>query len=195
MEQKGTKTVVIFIFLAVAQAGLQAESGRFLNGGMFYHVGAGEIRMNSHKKAGLSKGLGGRIALTVAKGIRVGAMGFSTEFTYRNESEIKGSYAGLGFGGITLEAIFPIGRAWLSGGFLAGMGSVRHLHIISQEGDQKTVTYERYATWIFMPLILAEFPLNRSISLAVMADWILGTKIAQGRSFGPRLHVGLLFNR
>jgi len=162
---------------------------------MFYHVGAGRIRMDTGIASGISRGLGGRIAFSVSPRIRIGAMGFSTGFTYRSVSAGKGSYVDLSFGGITLEYGIPLKRVRISGGLLAGMGTARQLHIIGEETNLKIVTYEKYTTWIFMPMGLLEVQVSESLSLAFLADWVTGTALIAGKSYGPRIHIGLLFNR
>jgi hypothetical protein len=162
---------------------------------MLYHVGMGSVTIPGGKVQGLAMGLGGRAAFTITPHFRIGGMGFNTGFDYETTHLVKGSYVNLKFGGLTVEYMVHIKKLRVSPGALAGGGSVQYLHILGEQHDVKMVLFEKTGTFIFMPYLLTEIPISKSVSVAIMGDWILGTRICDGISYGPRVHVGVLFGR
>lgn len=167
----------------------------FLSGGMFYHVGAGEVVSSFGRAAGLSSGLGGRVAFTVLPWLRAGGMGFSTGFSYSSLPGEADSSVVMGFGGLTGEFLFPAAMMTFSAGLLLGGGTLRQLHVIDRAAGLKTVSLEDTGTLVVMPYVLIELPVGGHFSLALLGDWVLGNRIADGWSYGPRIHLGALFNR
>jgi len=141
-------------------------------------------------------GLGGRLAFCLTPSVRLGGMGFNSGFTYESNSNGLGSYVNLKAGGITAEYLFTLSKHLrMSFGFLAGGGNLYHLDIISDNGSNKLVTYEKYSTFIVSPLSLFEFLFGKSYSIVLISNWIFGNKIIFGYSYGPCLHIGILFNK
>lgn len=165
-----------------------------MNGGMLFHIGTARAAFSGLAPEGINLGLGGRAAFTVLPWLRLGGMGFSTRFVYATSFVAMGSYAEAGLGGLTAEFLWDTGYTRLSAGFMAGGGSVTRMHVQSVMGDSLVVRYESIASFVFSPLVMAEFPLTDSLSFAVMADWIFMPSL-EGPSYGPRFHLGVLFNR
>ncbi|NLG17076.1 MAG: hypothetical protein GX556_07080 [Fibrobacter sp.] len=171
-------------------------SKQILNGGMFYHLGPAQISSDHGNIDGLTMGLGGRIAFNLGRSLRVGGMGFGSGFSYKSASGADGSFVRLKGGGITAEYVLSFSdQLRLSLGVLAGMGSLHHLHVISDNGDTMFVTNDKYGTAIGSPILLFEYLFGRSYALCFMGNWLMGNKIASGKSFGPCFHIGILFNR
>ena len=162
---------------------------------MLYHAGAGNVTFGSETIRGTVRGLGGRIAFFVTDAIRLGGMGFNTGFEYQSEQNTTKSYVSLRFGGLTADYSLFLKNVRISTGVLLGGGGINHLHIISEQDLQKLVTYRKYGTFIIMPLLAAEVPVKENLSIALMKDVILGTNIIDGKLYGPRLHIGILFSR
>jgi hypothetical protein len=167
--------------------------GRFINGGMFYHLGAGFVALPYGEVRGLSSGVGGRLAFTILPGFRIGGMGFNTGFDFKSAG--NGSYVNLRFGGLTAEYGRSIGSGRISLGMLLGGGVLRTLFIHEMIDGRAIVSLDKFGTMIAMPMLIGEVPLGEKISVALMGDWILGSRIAAGHSYGPRFHLGMLFNR
>lgn len=190
VKKAAALTAVFFL----AAACIFPERSPFFNGGMLYHGGYGAVAYGSGI-TGYANGLGGRLALAVLPNLRIGGAGFATGFAYASAGVTESSF-GIGFGGLTAEAFFDIRPVRISVGVLAGGGAVRLLHVESVNGDgTRTVRMEHTASIIAMPYLIGEIPLGEVISLAFMADWVFGSRIAGGYSYGGRLHIGLLFNR
>lgn len=183
----------ILIILCALSFTATAQIAR--GGGMFYHLGVGRVTLPDGEARGAGAGLGGRIAFGLTPSFRVGGMGFSTGFDYRSRVGLPQSLFSLRCGGLTAEYGIVLSALRFSAGVLVGGGSTRNLHIHEQRADTLTVTYRRDATMILMPLALAEYRVRTAMSLAVMVDWILGTAIGLGRSYGPRVNIGVLFER
>ncbi|MBI4977906.1 MAG: hypothetical protein HZC28_10500 [Spirochaetes bacterium] len=189
------KIAAVMISLLISASSAPLLTAPFLNGGMFYHAGYGDVRSPFGDISGLSAGLGGRLAFSVLPWLRAGGMGFASGFDY-NGPGLPGSYCSIGAGGATVEAFTAFGPVVCSIGMLAGGGTIRQLHIISnQSAGVSTVSYTSTGTFIAVPFCIIEMPVTPAFSIAVMADWLFGTRIISGSSYGPRVHLGILFNR
>ncbi|MEK6796378.1 MAG: hypothetical protein AABZ39_16495 [Spirochaetota bacterium] len=190
------RVIGIAAFMLASSSFIVAAEERtpFFNGGMFYHGGYGSIAYGSGIN-GYANGLGGRLALALLPNLRIGGMGFASSFSYTSAG-VSDSYYSVGFGGMTAEAHLSFHPIRFSLGALVGGGAIRQLHVETVNGDSsRTVRLEHYASFILMPYLITEFVISDVISIALMADWVLGSRFAGGYSYGQRIHIGLLFNR
>jgi hypothetical protein len=164
-------------------------------GGMFFHCGLGSIRLTDQHAAGLTTGVGGKLAFLVLPRLRIGGMGFNSGFEFTSSTALKGSYATVRCGGLTAEYTQVFGAVRIAGGCLLGGGSVQLLQLHEQIDTRTIASYSKTATMIALPTIGVEVKLTPKLNLATMFDWMLGSAIAGGNSFGPQLHCGILFNR
>lgn len=192
-------TFILFTLSTMFSHTVNAGPGtpkQIFNGGMLYHLGPAKISSDHGNMDGLTMGLGGRIAFNLGPSLRVGGMGFGSGFSYESVSGADGSFVRLKGGGMTAEYVLSfMDQLRLSLGVLAGMGSLHHLHVISDNGDTKLVADDKYRTAIGSPILLVEYLFGKSLALCLMGNWLLGNKIASGKSFGPCFHIGILFNR
>jgi len=162
-------------------------------GGMLYQVGWSKVLTFQGEVSGISTGLGGKLAFYILPSFRVGAMGFSNNLRYDTSLHTPSSYISLGAGGITMEMVWNTETFRVVPGLMFGGGSFEYLNIISGEGDEKVVNYDKYSSFLFSPLLSVEVPLSNKISTVFMADWIFGNSVIAGNNYGPGLRLGVLF--
>ena len=111
------------------------------------------------------------------------------------------SYAHTGWGGVLVDYIRRTkGRVHPFIGCLIGGGGVKN-HIIAQGGTgdyviEPQAAMHKYAFMAVAPFVGMEVALSPKLSLVLKADWLLNATSRQNDfSSGPRLYVGILFNR
>lgn len=188
--------ITLQILILLVSSIMTAQEKRYMfNGGMLFHAGWGRIDSGLEEPDGMTIGLGGRIAWEPITGLRIGGMGFSSSFEYPSPQEGKDSYVRFSYGGATLEYAFNLSTIKIAPGLLTGGGSLQHLHINNGNGDTLNVSYSTTPTLVLMPYLVIEVMLTDSFSLSFMGSWTFGSRVAEGVSYGPALHIGALFNK
>ena len=158
-----------------------------------YSLGTMQIR-------GAAFGIGGHVKFafgTPADMLRIGSEGHSSNVRYAPSP----SYAHTGWGGIIVDYIRRTeGRAHPFIGCLIGGGGVKN-HIIARGGTgdfiiEPQAAMHKYAFMAVAPFLGMEVSLTPKLSLVLKADWLLNATGPQNDfTNGPRLYVGILFNR
>ena len=179
--------------------GMMLHSGYIQSGRFQLHSGSGTEPVTMQIKGGAT-GIGGHVKFafgTSTDMLRVGAEGHSSNVSYRPSP----SYSHTGWGGILVDYIRRTeGRVHPFIGCLIGGGGVKN-HIIAQGGTGDFVTepqaaMHKYAFMAVAPFAGMEVSLTPKLSLVVKVDWLLNATCRQNDfSSGPRLYVGILFNR
>ena len=158
-----------------------------------YSLGTMQIR-------GAAFGIGGHVKFafgTPTDMLRIGSEGHSSNVRYAPSP----SYAHTGWGGIIVDYIRRTeGRAHPFIGCLIGGGGVKN-HIIARGGTgdfiiEPQAAMHKYAFMAVAPFLGMEVSLTPKLSLVLKADWLLNATGPQNDfTNGPRLYVGILFNR
>lgn len=182
---------LFLLFLVVPEA---FTMKRF-NGGMFYHIGFYTFDTSVGRVGGIAAGLGGRAAISLLPSLMVGGMGYSTRLMYESDGVEEKSVINAGFGGLTFEVFHQWKLILLSGGLLIGGGVIEQMHLLSKSGEIHSVMLDRSRTFLLMPYLITQIPLNERVGLSLMVDYPFGTKILEGKSSGPKMSLGLLFSK
>ena len=175
------------------------HSGYIQSGRFQLHSGSGTEPVTMQIKGGAT-GIGGHVKFafgTPTDMLRIGAEGHSSNVRYAPSP----SYAHTGWGGILVDYIRRTkGRAHPFIGCLIGGGGVKN-HIIARGGTgdyviEPQAAMHKYAFMAVAPFAGMEVSLTPKLSLVVKVDWLLNATCRQNDfSSGPRLYVGILFNR
>ena len=184
---------------------------RGYTGGMMLHSGYIQSRpfelystasqsLGTMQIRGAAFGIGGHVKFafgTPTDMLRIGAEGHSSNVRYAPSP----SYAHTGWGGILVDYIRRTeGRVHPFIGCLIGGGGVKN-HIIAQGGTgdfviEPQAAMHKYAFMAIAPFLGMEVALTPKLSLVLKADWLLNATGCQNDfTNGPRLYVGMLFNR
>ena len=185
--------LVLLILTINSVIASEHEASPSFAGGMFYHLSWSHISTYRGDVSGISTGLGGKLAFYISPNFRIGATGFSSNLLYDRALHSPSSYITTGAGGITMEMVWNTGTFRIAPGIMFGGGSFEQLNIISEDGEENTVNYDQYSSFLVAPQFSVEVPMSNKISVAIMADWIYGNSVIQGNNFGPSLRMGILF--
>ena len=184
---------------------------RGYTGGMMLHSGYIQNRpfelystasqsLGTMQIRGAAFGIGGHVKFafgTPTDMLRIGTEGHSSNVRYAPSP----SYAHTGWGGILVDYIRRTeGRVHPFIGCLIGGGGVKN-HIIAQGGTgdfviEHQAAMHKYAFMAIAPFLGMEVALTPKLSLVLKADWLLNATGCQNDfTNGPRLYVGMLFNR
>lgn len=205
--------LAIIISLPAHSAKATGKDFRFRGyvGGMMLHTGyiqsqsfglytPGGNALGPMQVLGGAIGIGGQVKFafgTETDMIRIGSEGHSSTVTYRPHP----SYAHTGWGGILVDYLrHTKGKVHPYIGVTIGGGGVKN-HILAEGSTSDFVTepqmaMHKYAFMAIAPFIGMEINLTQKLGLVIKADWLFN---ATGRqrdfSSGPRLYVGIMFNR
>lgn len=145
-------------------------------------------------------GIGGQVKFafgTETDMLRIGSEGHSSTVSY-NPSP---SYAHTGWGGILVDYIrHTKGKVHPYIGVTVGGGGVKN-HIMADGSTSDFITephmaMHKYAFMAIAPFIGMEINLTQKLGLVIKADWLINaTDPRRDFSSGPRLYVGIMFNR
>jgi hypothetical protein len=188
------KRLYLPLFIGCFLVSIAAQPSKSLHyrGGMQYHVRYIHAEFPEHTVSKAGSGLGGRLAFAITPNIRIGGMGFSSSCTYNNGIETH-NFSKIGFGGLTAECVVPVNRVTISAGICAGGGSLSYLYTVTTDGPYKVVRFDSNGTIIFDPFMTIEYSLTKRVSATVMFDWLFADALPDNSSFGPAIHLGILF--
>ncbi len=136
------------------------------------------------------------MTFTPGRHFRFGTEGYASYFNYpQKEGSFKLGWGGLLLGyQITGKKIHPI----LS--FTLGGGKVNELQFIEvNTGDDEIdrIIYRKYPVMLASPAVSIEYALKSKLTLVMKADYLIPVFTSGERDFasGPRLYIGVLFNR
>jgi hypothetical protein len=186
---------ITFIFLFLA-SGFAQEKKEHFRGGMLLHAGylsndAGQTKIN-----GLCTGIGGKMVFPVWKGVRIGAEGYVSNYTY-NESN---GFFKLGWGGLLVEYQLLNKRLTPVAGVSFGGGKISDLFPVSgnyTDNEPDAAIFKVYSSFIIDPQISVEYSLTTHMNLVVKIDYLFypGIDYPLFVAIGPRFSIGFLFSR
>ena len=176
------------------------------SGGMMVHSGyvsAGNVTFTppnggvptTTRINGMPLGIGGALKIHFGKHLRIGTEGYSSNLKYGKH----GSYEHVGWGGLLVDGIFPLGRWFPFAGLTIGGGGVKNVTAFQDTTgdftlDDGTTSYRKYAFMAIAPFVGIEYALTSRIHLVLKADWLLDATSRQSDFVsGPRLYVGFMF--
>lgn len=153
-------------------------------------LGLGGMRIK-----GIPIGIGGALKVHFGKHFRVGTEGYSSNLKYGKH----GSYEHIGWGGLLVDGVIPVGRWFPFAGVTVGGGGVKNVTVLQNTTgdfmlDDGTTSYRRYAFMAVSPFTGVEFALTERVHLVIKADWLLDVTSGQ-KDFadGPRIYAGFMF--
>lgn len=176
------------------------------SGGMMVHTGyvassevnfvnAAGSSVASMRIKGMPIGIGGALRFHFGKYLRVGTEGYSSNLKYGK----NGSYEHVGWGGVLVDGVLPVGR-WLPfAGLTVGGGGVKNVTVLEDTSgdfvlDDGTTSYRRYAFMALDPFVGVEYALTERVHLVLKADCLLNVSSPSADFvIGPRIYFGFMF--
>lgn len=174
---------------------------RGFSGGMMLHAGwvnCGDITVGTapgQKVAGVPMGIGGALRLRFGDYLRVGTEGYTSSLSYGD----YGSSLSIGWGGLLVDCVLPLGRFAPYVGATIGGGVVENLTLTEKPAidllPEGGVSYRKYGVGIVVPFIGTDYRLTERMSLTFKADYMLSLGSSHfDFPSGPRCYVGFMFN-
>ncbi|MGN0190158.1 MAG: hypothetical protein ACI39U_00730 [Candidatus Cryptobacteroides sp.] len=208
--------VILLSLVAVAASASGADSTlvskykvfRGCSGGMMLHTGwisSSDVTFTSPSGAavgpmrmrGVPFGIGGAAKVHLWDWVRVGGEGFVSHLNYGENH----SNENIGWGGLLVEGICPIGRWFPFAGVTVGGGSVKNTTVLDATTsdfvlDYGTTSYRKYAFMAVCPYVGVEFALTSKVHIVLRADCLLDVTSGQADfPLGPRIYFGFMFWR
>ena len=176
------------------------------SGGMMVHSGyvsAGNVTFTppnggvpaTAKISGAPLGIGGALKIHFGKYLRIGTEGYSSNLKYGKH----GSYEHVGWGGLLIDGILPLGRWFPFAGLTIGGGGVKNVTAFQDTIDDFTLddgttSYRKYTFMAIAPFVGIEYALTGRIHLVMKADWLFDATSRQSDFMhGPRVYIGFMF--
>jgi hypothetical protein len=194
-----TGALILFTSLLLLSGGAalgQQDKANLYSGGMLFLQPGYTFTTNIHQEIrDHSFGLGGILRFYLPHHLTAGIYGGTQKTGYVSANSVN-STMNLGYGGPF------IGYSRLSGRFrytlsaFAGKGTLRNLHIESQQGNSLSESYlYSHGVWVFSPLLSLDYALTKRL-LFTFQGVCLTTKYNTGMLFyNPTAQLGILFNR
>jgi hypothetical protein len=150
------------------------------------------------KLGGMAAGIGGSARLHFGEHLRVGAEGYSSGYSYDNQSFVT-----TGWGGVLADYAVETGRFTAFAGGTFGGGSQKNLSILDTPKDgyegfeiDENMSFRRFGFLCLTPFAGMEFALNSKIHLVLKVDYIINISNPQADFVtGPRIYLGFMFCR
>jgi len=189
-----------FLFLLLLFVVLMAHSQDKLksiySGGMLFYQPGYALTSNRHQTIrNASSALGGILRLYFGPNLTAGIYGGSLKTTYVSSGS-DNSYLSLGYGGPFFGYSRKTGKIRYTASAFAGMGSVRNLHIESQQDNVLTDAYlYKHPAIVVSPILSFDYALTQKIALTMQAVWLTAAFDGNKTLINPTLQVGILFSR
>jgi hypothetical protein len=173
----------------------QDETSGIYSGGMLILQPGYTITQNYHQKIeDRGFGLGGILRFYFYDYFTAGING-GTQRTNYTSSDSENSYISLGYGGPFVGFSIKHKRLRYTASFFVGRGSVKNLHIQSQNGNTLTDAYLYYEkTLVTSPIISLDFELTKRLVITSQIVY-LTARFQDDKLYNPTFQLGLLFNR
>lgn len=192
------KRVVAIIILNITfnLAFAQDEKPNIYSGGMLILQPGITTTTNNHQDIrDTSFGLGGILRFYLFNHFTTGIYG-GTQRTGYQSSNSDNSNISLGYGGPFVGYSQKIGRFRLTASAFMGMGTIRNLHIESQNVNTLSDAHlYKYSAIVISPIISADFAVTQRLLLTVQGVYLNAHYNRGKRLQNPTLQIGILFNR
>jgi hypothetical protein len=166
---------------------------------MLLHTGYLKNVQKDSPIKGACFGVGGKLSFTLSDHFRLGAEGYTSTYSYDEQP----GYFKLGWGGILSEyQIFKKSSLSPVLGLTVGGGRIHDLYFRdypTTTGDY-SVDYQSSASLFFSPSVSLEYLLKSKLTLVLQVVFVSplvlsSTKANIEYAYGPRVYLGMLFNR
>lgn len=175
---------------------IQNENKGIYSGGMLLFQPGYSITSNDRQDIKASSfAIGGILRMYFGKNLTAGIYGGSQKTTYPSTNSVN-SYFNFGYGGPFVGLTRKSGKIRYTVSAFAGMGSIRNLHIESQNGETLTESYlYQHSALVYSPILSLDYALTKRLSLTFQTLCLIGSFDGGKRFYNPTMQFGVLFNR
>jgi hypothetical protein len=174
----------------------QTESNVIFRGGMMLHSGYLQNNRSTQTINGACYGIGGQLSYTLDNNFRLGSEGYASNSNYGDQD----GYYKLGWGGLLLGYQFNSRKIRPVISLTLGGGKVKDMFIIegnTSDNANDVVVFRKYPVMLATPAVSVEYAIKERLSLVLKIDYLIPLFSSNYSDFayGPRLYLGILFNR
>lgn len=175
---------------------IKSENRGVYSGGMLLFQPGYTITSNNRQDIKASSfAIGGILRMYFGKHLTAGIYGGSQKTIYPSANSVN-SYFNFGYGGPFVGLTHKSGRIRYTVSAFAGMGSIRNLHIESQNGEVLTEAYSyQHSALVYSPILSLDYALTKRLSLTFQTLCLTGSFDGGRKFYNPTMQFGVLFNR
>lgn len=188
--------LVCFLALSFLSANSEVPNKNIYSGGMLFLQPGIIITENNHQKIQDSNfGLGGILRFYFYEYFTAGVFGGTNRTSYVTPGSTS-SYLSIGYGGPMVGISRKINKYRFTISAFAGKGTIRNLHVQSQNDNVLTEAYiYKESSMVYSPILSIDYALTQRLHLT-MQGLCLMAKFNNGKAlYNPTLQIGILFNR
>lgn len=174
----------------------QAEKKGVYSGGMLLFQPGYTLTSNDFQDIKASSfAIGGILRMYFGKHLTAGIYGGTQKTTYPSTNSTN-SYFNFGYGGPFVGLTHHSGKIRYTVSAFVGMGSIRNLHIESQNGETLTEAYlYQHSALVYSPILSLDYALTKRLSLTFQTLCLTGSFDGGKNFYNPTMQFGVLFNR
>jgi hypothetical protein len=191
------KILLVIILSLVSIAAVSQDADRNIySGGMLIFQPGYIITNNGHQDIqGINFGVGGILRFYFLNYFTAGIYGGTQRTSYAS-SNSENSYISLGYGGPILGLSREVGKFRYSFSAFIGKGTVRNLHIESQNNNLLSDAYfYKSPTVVYSPVFSIDYSVTGRLLLTVQTNCLAARYGDENVLCNPTLQIGILFNR
>ncbi|MCU0471979.1 MAG: hypothetical protein MUC93_01265 [Bacteroidales bacterium] len=186
--------LILYFFIAVSTFSQNITKNKYSGGMLVLQLGY-TYTANRHQNIhDVSFGLGGILRFYFYDFLTAGIYG-GTQKTKYSSTNSGSSYLNLGYGGPFIGISRKAGKLRYSISAFAGKGTIRNLHIESQNNNTLTEAYlYKNSTMVYSPIICLDYALSQVLNLTFQTTMITA-KSDNNKLYNPTFQMGVLFSR
>ena len=195
METKRFLVLIVYFSITVSVFSQNLNKNRYGGGMLFLQPGYTDSANRHQNIHGLSFGLGGILRFYFYDWLTAGIYG-GTQKTKYSSGNSESSYINLGYGGPFIGLSRKSGKFRYTISAFAGKGTIRNLHIESQDNNMLTEAYfYKNPAMVFSPIISLDYALSQILNLTFQTTLISARSDDINKLFNPAIQIGVLFSR
>jgi len=190
------KIFAVVIFFITNSAFSQNEKANIYSGGMLFLQPGYTIADTEHQNIKeLNFGIGGILRFYFFEYFTTGIYGGTHKATY-NSTHSENSYISLSYGGVFLGISRKVGNFRYTFSAFAGRGTIKNLHIESQNSNKLIDAYlYKKSTFVFSPIFSLDYAVSKRLLLTLQTVFLTAKFNNEKTFYNPALQIGILFNR
>jgi hypothetical protein len=187
--------ILSFVMFLYTNTYSQNEKSNLYSGGMLIFQPGYAITQNNHQTIEeIGFGIGGILRFYFYDFFTAGIFGGSQKSKY-NSLNSQNSFISLGYGGVFVGFSKKIQKFRYTMSFFSGNGSIKNLHIESQENNQLIDAHLYNSNSLLIsPIISIDYSITERISFTSQAVCLI-TNYNKEKFYNPIFQLGILFNR
>jgi hypothetical protein len=187
--------LIVSFFIAIYAFSQNINKNRYSGGMLIFQLGYTNSANRHQNIHDLSFGLGGILRFYFYDFLTAGIYGGTQKTKYSSTSS-ESSYINLGYGGPFIGLSRKAGKFRYTISAFVGKGTIRNLHIESQNNNMLTEAYfYKNSAMVFSPIISLDYSLSQILNMTFQTTLITAKSDDKNTLYNPSFQIGVLFSR